>query len=259
MYIKCLVENTYGGLTPKHGLCFYIETKAHKILFDLGPNDLFYKNSLKAGINIADVDIVVISHGHVDHGGGLETFLKHNAKAKIYIQSSAFEKHYAKVGFIPFYVGLDKRFSNHNQIQLIDGDFLIDDELSLFVAKGDILHSKMNDSLLNERKEKDGFEHEHSLLIKETKNVLFTGCSHKGIFNILNSIHDEVDVLIGGFHLYNPLSKKTVSNQFLADFKTELNDSDILFYTCHCTGNKAYDYLKSSNVKYISCGAELTL
>ena len=44
--------------------------------------------------------------------------------------------------------------------------------------------------------------------------------------------------------------------------KDALQDyGDIEFYTCHCTGTKAYDYLSSKlrNIKYFSCGEELRI
>lgn len=76
MIIKVLVENTavsseYGKV---HGLCLYIETENHKVLFDLGPSGLFLENALKMGVKIEEVDTVVISHGHYDHGGALDSF-----------------------------------------------------------------------------------------------------------------------------------------------------------------------------------------
>lgn len=72
MIIKVLVENTaiseeYGKI---HGLCLYIETEKHKILFDLGPDKLFLENAEKMGVKIEEIDTVVISHGHYDHGAG---------------------------------------------------------------------------------------------------------------------------------------------------------------------------------------------
>ena len=129
MKIQCLVENTkYNKLKPKHGLCFYIETKKHKILFDLGPNDLFIKNAQLLNIDISKIDTVIISHGHKDHGGGLESFFKINNIAKIYVQKNAFDKFFTKVLFFNAYIGLDLSLKNNKQIVFVDNDYVIDEE-----------------------------------------------------------------------------------------------------------------------------------
>ena len=71
MRIVTLVENTTENeqLTAKHGLCLYMETERHKILFDLGPDETFVHTARALGIDLSQVDTVVISHGHGDHGG----------------------------------------------------------------------------------------------------------------------------------------------------------------------------------------------
>lgn len=261
MYIKCLVENTTETeLEAKHGLCFYVETANHKILFDLGPDELFYENALKSNIDISKVDTVVISHGHNDHGGGLKTFLEHNSIAKIYLQKNAFNDHFRK-GLPNVYIGLDKTLQNNKQIILIDGDLKLDDELLIFTAKKHEFLSPMNKTLLNENLVPDLFEHEQSLLIKEDKNILLTGCSHSGVFNIIDSIDEKIDVQIGGFHLFNPSNKDHAPNEYLDEFIKKLNFYPNVFYTCHCTGEYSFNYLKKqcSKINYISCGMELII
>ena len=93
MKITILVENTTidTRLTPKHGLSIYIETNKHKVLFDLGPDDTYLVNARILGIDLSQVDTVVLSHGHKDHGGALSGFLKVNSKARIYLHRQAFE------------------------------------------------------------------------------------------------------------------------------------------------------------------------
>ena len=87
--VVCLVENT--SCSPQighvHGLSLYIETSNHKILFDVGPNDTYLRNARKLGIDIKSIDTVIISHGHNDHAGALESFMRLNTQAKIYIRS----------------------------------------------------------------------------------------------------------------------------------------------------------------------------
>ena len=107
MIIKTIIENTSNNkdLKEAHGVCLYIETKHHKILFDLGPNkkNLLISNANKMNIDLSKIDIVIISHGHFDHGGGLEEFLKINSNACIYIQSPAWNRFYSKVLFFNVY------------------------------------------------------------------------------------------------------------------------------------------------------------
>ena len=78
MVATILVENSTisKDYINKHGLCIHLKTEKHNILFDLGPDDTFIKNAKRLNISIEDIDIVIISHGHKDHGGGLEAFLK---------------------------------------------------------------------------------------------------------------------------------------------------------------------------------------
>ena len=59
------------------GNCTYVETKNHKILIDIGTSSLYVEKSLeKIGINPEDIDIVLITHSHIDHVKGLKVFCK---------------------------------------------------------------------------------------------------------------------------------------------------------------------------------------
>ena len=84
MEILLLTDNLCAlpGCKAQHGLFLYIKTKKHKILFDLGQGSTFIRNARVLGVNIADIDTVIISHGHYDHCGGLTAFLKHNKKSR---------------------------------------------------------------------------------------------------------------------------------------------------------------------------------
>lgn len=59
------------------GNCTYVETQNHKILIDIGTSSLYVEKSLKSiGVNPKDIDLVLITHAHVDHVGGLKVFSK---------------------------------------------------------------------------------------------------------------------------------------------------------------------------------------
>ena len=191
MRITALLENTTidTALTPKHGLSIYIETPKHKMLFDLGPDDTYLKNAQIMGIDLAQVDTVVLSHGHYDHGGALASFLKMNDKATLYIHKQAFEPYYHKLLFVKKYIGLDVNQADNERIFFIDDTMRIDDELFLFSGVEGRLDTKSSRLLLKKTPagyERDCFAHEQSLIVTaEDKSVLFSGCSHRGISNML--------------------------------------------------------------------------
>ena len=83
MKIYCLIENTKSSekFECEHGLSFFIDTGLHKILFDMGGSDAYIKNAEMLGIDLKTVDFAILSHGHFDHGGGLEAFLEINKTA----------------------------------------------------------------------------------------------------------------------------------------------------------------------------------
>ena len=255
--------------TARHGLSLYIKTEKHKILFDLGHDSTFIKNAKKLGVDIADVDTVIISHGHYDHGGGLTAFLKVNQKAKIYIRRSAFDRHYTTLGKVHISISLNSRNMTEPRLVFTPERNKIDDELELFSdVSGEKLMSGANDGLLVKRDGEylsDPFEHEQYLIITEgAKRLLITGCSHKGIVNIMEqyqSMHQEdavpLSAVIGGFHLYNPTLKKYESSEFIASLAASLDRFDVHYFTCHCTGEQAYLEMKQTlqdKLDYLATG-----
>lgn len=273
MIVKTLVENkaSSADFKSKHGICFYIETGNHKILFDLGKDRLFLENAKKMNVKIQDIDIVIISHGHSDHGGALKLFLENNNSAKIYIRENAFDKHYAKVLGFKINVGIDASLKNHPQVVLTGEKLVLDKELTLFSdVKGREAISELNKELfvkIDKNIVKDNFSHEQSLIISENKKlILVTGCSHAGVVNIKNKaetiINNKMTDVIGGFHLYNAISKKTVNDDLIEEVAKKLNNEFTNYYTCHCTGEKAFVHMKkilSNNLNYLSTGSEIEI
>ena len=274
MLIKTLVENTAVSeeFKSEHGLSLYIETKKHKLLFDLGASKLFIENAKKLNVDLSAVDLVVISHGHYDHGGGLEAFLKLNSRAKIYVQKKAFDKHYSRKpdGETP-YIGLDRRLLPNDRF-IFTGDYLqIDEELELFSnIKGVKLISPGNQKLLMESGTSlvpDDFAHEQNLVITEAgKKLLMAGCAHKGIVNIIDHLQDmqngSLSHVIGGFHLYNPSGNKFEDPGLVTKIGNYLKNTDLKYYTCHCTGIEPYNKLKEimgEKIQYLAVGSTLII
>jgi 7,8-dihydropterin-6-yl-methyl-4-(beta-D-ribofuranosyl)aminobenzene 5'-phosphate synthase len=273
MIIKTLSENTSisEDFASEHGLSLYIETKKHKVLFDVGASDLFLQNAKTFGINIADIDFLVISHGHYDHGGGLKTFFEENEKAEVIIHQLAFEKYYStrsnnKIA----YIGLDENLKQNRQIVFTSDYHDIGNGIYVF---SNILQSeplpKSNNTLFKEYKDQiipDSFEHEQNLVIEEDgKTLLITGCAHNGIVNIVKRFYTlkgrMPDYIIGGFHL-SSRSGGDESSEMTDKIAEYLKDTKAKYYTCHCTGIEPYKRMKSvmsDRIDYLAAGSELTI
>jgi 7,8-dihydropterin-6-yl-methyl-4-(beta-D-ribofuranosyl)aminobenzene 5'-phosphate synthase len=106
----------------------------------------------------------------------------------------------------------------------------------------------------------DDFRHEQYLLIREGgRRILISGCSHKGILNIMDWFRP--DVLIGGFHFMN-IDPDEEGREILSQRADALLSYPAVYYTCHCTGVPQYEYLKTlmgDRLHYLSCGQALTL
>lgn len=253
MKIVTLVENTTENeaLSCEHGLSLYIETDTHKILFDMGQTDLFAENARKLGIDLAEVDIAVLSHGHYDHGGGLQAFLEVNEKAPIYMHKQAFEPHYNGK---EKYIGLNVSLMNSKRLIFTEDRMELAEGLTLYSCNEHKKTYDLGSFGLNKKVDNtflpDDFLHEQYLCIEENgKKILISGCSHKGILNIVEWF--KPDVLIGGFHFSKlPLDEK------LMEYAKYLDTFDTEYYTCHCTGVEQYAFMKKDmrQLEYLATG-----
>jgi 7,8-dihydropterin-6-yl-methyl-4-(beta-D-ribofuranosyl)aminobenzene 5'-phosphate synthase len=269
--ITALLENTThdASLLAKHGLSIYIETKKHKILFDFGPGDEYLQNAQALGIDLAEVDIAVLSHGHSDHGGGLAGFLEKNSAARIYARPQAFEPIYYKRLPDVTYIGLDQDLAVNERLCFLGDTLRIDDELHLFSDVEGQQYTDSNSALCKKvdgEYIRDDFVHEQNLIVNDSaKAVLFTGCSHRGIDNILRAAYkhqNSIGAVFGGFHLYNPTTKATEPAEVVSRLANELYTMEPVFYTCHCTGEIAYNAMRGimgDKVRYFSTGDVIEL
>lgn len=274
MRIVTLMENraVSEGFLCSHGLSLYIETRNHKILFDMGQDDGFLKNAGKLGADIGGVDIAILSHGHYDHGGGIDTFLKANSTAGIHIQKKALGEFYAHDGDGTVrYIGLPAAWKENPRVILHTGDYKLDAGIQIFAGvTGRECYSPANDRLytsMNGRHIHDLFMHEQNLLLKEgSKMVLIAGCAHNGMVNILKKAETfapgGIDYVLGGMHLMNAYPEREKQKIFCRSMAKRLLERSCKYYTCHCTSVEAYDMLREemdSRIEYLSAGSILEI
>ena len=242
MKITTLIENT--ALSPafaaEHGLSLFVETENTRFLFDAGQSGAFADNAASLGIDLRAADFAVLSHGHYDHGGGMLRFLERNRRAKIYVNQNAFEGY---CNAAQRYIGLDHRLRESRRLVLTGDEHTIAPGLTLHTCNGLPRPVPTDPFGLTEQVGQfflpDDFRHEQYLLVREgEKRILLSGCSHKGILNLLHWFRP--DVLVGGFHFksLDPASPQLRAwGEAMAKF-------DTVFYTGHCTGQAQYEVLK---------------
>lgn len=245
MRLTVLTENTAArpDITAEHGLSLYLEIGGRKVLFDMGQTDAFTENARMLGVDLENVDTAVLSHGHYDHGGGLSRFLAINHMAPVYVSPHAFLPHFNRRDS---YIGLDPSLREEKRLVFVQRDTPIGDGLELLTAAEKIPLIPIDSAGLTREQAgariPDDFRHEIYLLIREKgRRILISGCSHRGIGNIVRWF--QPDLLVGGFH-FKEVPQDEEGRQFLRRAGRSLAQFPTVYYTCHCTGSFAYGILK---------------
>lgn len=268
MKIVILMEDTCGNplCEYEHGLSVYVETEKHKILADTGASEKTIENARRLGIDLSQVDTVVLSHGHYDHSGGIPAFRSINQNAVIYMQQTAAGDYYHGER----YIGIDKRIVRLPNVRMLGGDFRIDGELSVFAGiKGRRFWPESNLSLSMQaegQRIQDEFGHEQCLVVQGNKNLLVSGCAHNGILNILDRYREKYggcpDAVISGFHMMKKTDYSERETEIICRMAEELRKTKAVFYTGHCTGQRAMELMQpilGEQMVSIHCGAEWVL
>lgn len=206
MKLVVLNDDRAGRFRPEHGLSFLIETDENKVLFDTGPSAAFLENATSLGINLYDVDCIVLSHGHYDHGNGL-SFIRH--EKNLVCHPGCFTKRYDKSD--SSYVGLSTNLEEAKRsfrLVLSKEPYEISKNVIFLgeIPRGNDFESKTTE-FCTEGKQDDFIIDDSALAVKSEKGlVVFAGCSHAGICNIMEYAKQvtgvsKVYAVVGGFHL----------------------------------------------------------
>ena len=220
-------NNPYkDGLATAWGFSCLITGIEETILFDTGGDGLIPLNNMgKLTIDPDNIDLVVLSHIHGDHTGGLDSFLKKNPNVTVYLPKSFPTKFKQSVkGY---------------------GAKTIEVEEPLEICEN--VYSTGQLGILIK---------EQSLIVRTNKGlIVITGCAHPGIVKIVtaakNLLKDDILLVVGGFHL--EWATKGKLEKIISAFK-KLG----VRYAgpCHCSGEKARSLFEKHFAKnYINIGA----
>jgi 7,8-dihydropterin-6-yl-methyl-4-(beta-D-ribofuranosyl)aminobenzene 5'-phosphate synthase len=197
------------GLSTAWGFSCLIKGTEKTILFDTGgKRTILLANMNKLGINPKEIDLVVLSHFHHDHVGGLEGLLQRNKDVAVFFPAS-----------------FQARFR----------DDLIKSGVQAVVIRSPALICKS----VYSTGELGMWIKEQSLIIHTDKGLLvITGCAHPGIVKIIktakNLLRDDVLLITGGFHLAG------TSKAVIKEIITEIKDLGVTYAgPCHCSGDLA--------------------
>jgi 7,8-dihydropterin-6-yl-methyl-4-(beta-D-ribofuranosyl)aminobenzene 5'-phosphate synthase len=240
----------------EHGLSLLVtvwrEGKRHRILLDTGHTGIpLIHNAELLGLDLAEVEVLVLSHTHMDHTGGLRRFLDAvGRRLPVVVHPDAF----VHPRFLVFKDGHKETFPRvvvRAELESRDIE-VVESKGPVSIAEGTVLVS-------GEVERRTEFEKgmPHSFMIREGKEardtiaddqsivmhlrgkglVVVSGCSHAGIINtVLHARHitgeERVHGIMGGFHLSGP-AYEPILERVLGELK-KVNPEVLV--PMHCTG-----------------------
>ena len=249
--VKTLQVTTLSTMLASRGIgewgyAALIEVDGRKILFDSGNRpDTVLRNARELGLDLSEVEDVILSHNHGDHTGGL-LMLRESLKAK---NPKALSRVHVGQGIFSQRVGAGDRIQQLKQGLEADGVEIHQYTKATELFPGVWLSGRVervhpernyggNGRIVTATGEvEDTIPEDLSLAIDTPQGfVLISGCGHAGIINtmqhVLKQIHPgSIDAAIGGFHLVNASDEHL---SWTAEKLKEFGLSKII--GAHCTG-----------------------
>jgi len=251
--ITILCENTVGrpGLIGEHGFSAWVELEGETLLLDTGAGQGVVHNALAMGKDLAEIEKIMISHGHYDHTGGLNMVLGQARGAEVYGHPDIFKNRVAIIGRgdnrivrsigLPF--GREYLEGQGAEFVLSEGVQEVAPGARLTGEVPRVTDFEVNDPMLFEGQggtyAPDPFLDDQSLVLESPLGLIIVfGCAHAGMINTIRQAQaitgqDQVYALLGGTHLgFHTPERLEASIQALKEI------DPAVVAVSHCTGMK---------------------
>ena len=275
--LTILVENTVpakgDGLYAEHGFAMFIERPEIRVLFATGPAGVaMLHNAPRLGVDLSTADAIVLSHGHMDHTGGLAGVLRAVGKSiPVYGHPDIFTDRYGKRGDQVRYGGLPYKREALEGMgaafdlspvfrQIAPGVHLTGEipRRRAFETGDAHLYVKANGEL-----RPDPLKDDQSMVLETADGLaLILGCCHSGLINTIELVRANlpgkpIHTVIGGTHMgFAPPEQLRETIAALRDLSVKR------LGLSHCTGLQAGARLArefGDSVAFCNVGYSLTL
>lgn len=212
------------GFLAEHGLSLWVEYDGQRFLFDTGHGLVLMHNLEKMQLSLEEMDGVILSHGHYDHGNGLQKLVARLPQPVVYAHPQAMVEKivkrktgYHSVGFSYSQKDMEDKgvtFRLHSGPTQLGRKMIITGEIpqkNSYEEVGSNFYLPAREGGYRQ----DLMSDDQALLIKTPRGpVVILGCSHRGVINTLDYAcllleTDELYGVIGGMHLY-PANKDRI-------------------------------------------------
>lgn len=262
-----LAENRKENIcSNEDGLSLYIEVNNNKLLLDTGITDLFIKNSEILNVDLNNIETIVLSHGHWDHGNGLK-YIKNTKNKTVILHPESFTDRCSirrNMEYAGINLNLNEMKEKYSVIQSTTPYKIFENVFYLgqITRKNNFEAKKFPTALKNG--EIDYLNDDSGIVIKtENGIIVISGCAHSGICNTIEyaklvANDNRILAVIGGFHL------KDISDATMKTIDYFIENKVQKAYVGHCTSDEVIEEFEKQlnnkcTVEKLFSGAEFEI
>lgn len=257
-------DSASGGFEAEHGFSLWINSGETRILFDTGAGATVVPNARSMGIDLADIDMLILSHGHFDHTGGLADVLNLSRTVRVYAHPGIVQPRYsvrngmARSIAMPTDAMVALNALPEERIHWVQQPVHLTESIGLTgpIPRTTDYEDTGGPFYLDQAGTKpDPLDDDMALWIATDAGLIVcVGCAHAGIVNTVLHIrrlngNQRIRALIGGMHLHSASIERL--DETCAELSAWAPD---IIIPAHCTGKTAIERFKAKFGEVVRCG-----